>query len=74
MSSAPTSTTEPIITLPTGRLLVTVCVCAAAVAGAWAVIVAATDRAGESVEVDEAMVRDRVSELAKDADLSKFIL
>ncbi len=34
----------------------------------------ATDRAGESVEVDEEMVRERVSELAKNADLSKFIL
>ncbi len=34
----------------------------------------ATDRAGESVEVDEEMVRERVSELAKDTDLSKFIL
>ena len=34
----------------------------------------ATDRAGESIEVDEEMVRERVSELAKDSDLSKFIL
>lgn len=34
----------------------------------------ATDRSGETIEVDDAMVRERVSELAKNADLSKFIL
>jgi ATP-dependent HslUV protease ATP-binding subunit HslU len=34
----------------------------------------ATDRAGESITIDRAYVRDRVAELAKDADLSKFIL
>ena len=34
----------------------------------------ATDRSGESVSVDAAYVRDRVADLAKDADLSKYIL
>jgi ATP-dependent HslUV protease ATP-binding subunit HslU len=34
----------------------------------------ATDRAGSTVVVDAALVKDRVGELAKNADLSKFIL
>ena len=34
----------------------------------------ATDKAGETVAIDAAYVRDRVEDLAKDADLSKFIL
>jgi ATP-dependent HslUV protease ATP-binding subunit HslU len=34
----------------------------------------ATDRAGETVSIDAAYVRERVEDLAKDADLSKFIL
>jgi ATP-dependent HslUV protease ATP-binding subunit HslU len=34
----------------------------------------ASDRSGESVTIDEAYVRDNVADLAKDADLSKFIL
>jgi ATP-dependent HslUV protease ATP-binding subunit HslU len=34
----------------------------------------APDRNGETVTVDAAMVRERVAELAKNADLSKFIL
>ena len=34
----------------------------------------ATDRGGESVRVDAAMVRDRVAGLAHQADLSRFIL
>ncbi len=34
----------------------------------------ATDRAGETVAIDAAYVRERVEDLAKDADLSKFIL
>jgi ATP-dependent HslUV protease ATP-binding subunit HslU len=34
----------------------------------------ATDRAGTSVLIDADLVRDRVAELAKNADLSKFIL
>jgi ATP-dependent HslUV protease ATP-binding subunit HslU len=34
----------------------------------------ATDRAGTTVVIDEALVRERVGELAKNADLSKFIL
>ncbi len=34
----------------------------------------ATDRGGETVVIDAAMVRDKVSDLAKNADLSKFIL
>ena len=34
----------------------------------------ATDRSGESVSIDAAYVRERVSDLAKDADLSKYIL
>jgi ATP-dependent HslUV protease ATP-binding subunit HslU len=34
----------------------------------------ASDRSGETLSIDEAYVRDTVSDLAKDADLSKFIL
>jgi ATP-dependent HslUV protease ATP-binding subunit HslU len=34
----------------------------------------ATDRAGSTVVVDAALVKERVGELAKNADLSKFIL
>ncbi len=34
----------------------------------------ATDRSGETVTIDADYVRDRVAPLAKDADLSKFIL
>jgi len=34
----------------------------------------ATDRAGETIVIDQPDVMDRVGELAKDADLSKFIL
>ncbi len=34
----------------------------------------ATDRAGEAIAVDAAMVRDRVAPLAASADLSRFIL
>jgi ATP-dependent HslUV protease ATP-binding subunit HslU len=34
----------------------------------------ATDRGGERIEIDADYVRDQVSELAKDTDLSKFIL
>jgi len=34
----------------------------------------ASDRAGQSITVDGAMVRERVGELTKKADLSKFIL
>ena len=34
----------------------------------------ATDKAGETVAIDAAYVRERVEGLAKDADLSKFIL
>ncbi|MFT5180747.1 MAG: ATP-dependent HslUV protease ATP-binding subunit HslU [Alphaproteobacteria bacterium] len=34
----------------------------------------ATDRGGETIVIDAEMVRDRVEELAKNADLSKFIL
>ncbi len=34
----------------------------------------ASDRGGETVVIDEAYVRDSVAELAKNADLSKFIL
>jgi len=34
----------------------------------------ASDRKGESIKIDGEMVRDRVGELAKDTDLSKFIL
>jgi len=34
----------------------------------------ASDRAGETITIDGGYVRDRVSDLAKDADLSKFIL
>ncbi len=34
----------------------------------------ATDRGGETVTIDADMVRERVGELAKDADLTKFIL
>jgi len=35
---------------------------------------AATDRSGETVTVDNAYVEQRVGDLARDADLSKFIL
>ena len=34
----------------------------------------ATDRAGETIAIDAKMVQERVAELAKDSDLSKFIL
>jgi len=34
----------------------------------------ATDRAGEEITIDRDYVRERVAELAKDVDLSKFIL
>jgi ATP-dependent HslUV protease ATP-binding subunit HslU len=34
----------------------------------------ATDRGGETIEIDADYVRERVGELAKDTDLSKFIL
>ncbi len=34
----------------------------------------ATDRSGESVSIDAGYVRERVADLAKDADLSKYIL
>jgi ATP-dependent HslUV protease ATP-binding subunit HslU len=34
----------------------------------------ASDRAGATIAVDGAMVRDRVGALAGNADLSKFIL
>ena len=34
----------------------------------------ATDRGGETVVIDKEMVHERVAELAKNADLSKFIL
>jgi len=34
----------------------------------------ATDRSGDAVTIDATYVREQVSELAKDADLSKFIL
>jgi ATP-dependent HslUV protease ATP-binding subunit HslU len=34
----------------------------------------ATDRGGETITIDAEMVRKRVGELAKNADLSKFIL
>jgi len=34
----------------------------------------AADRAGETIQITAEMVRERVEELAKDADLSKFIL
>ncbi len=34
----------------------------------------ATDRSGEAVSIDAAYVRERVADLAKDADLSKYIL
>lgn len=34
----------------------------------------ASDRSGESLSIDEDYVRDTVADLAKDADLSKFIL
>jgi ATP-dependent HslUV protease ATP-binding subunit HslU len=35
---------------------------------------AATDNGGETIKIDAAYVRDRVADLAKNADLSKFIL
>ena len=34
----------------------------------------ATDRSGETITITEALVRENVGDLAKDADLSKFIL
>ena len=34
----------------------------------------ASDRSGEAVNIDETYVREHVGDLAKDADLSKFIL
>jgi len=34
----------------------------------------ASDKAGEKIKIDEKYVRDNIGELAKDADLSKFIL
>ena len=34
----------------------------------------ATDRGGESISIDAAYVQDRIGDLAKNADLSKFIL
>jgi ATP-dependent HslUV protease ATP-binding subunit HslU len=34
----------------------------------------AEDRRGESVTIDAAYVRDKLAELAGDADLSKYIL
>jgi len=34
----------------------------------------ASDRSGEALMIDEDYVRDTVADLAKDADLSKFIL
>ena len=34
----------------------------------------ASDRAGETIVIDAALVRERVGDLAKDADLSRFIL
>jgi len=34
----------------------------------------ATDRGGETIEIDAAYVRDQVEDLAKESDLSKFIL
>ena len=37
-------------------------------------VATATDRGGETIVIDAEMVRERVEELAKNADLSKFIL
>ena len=34
----------------------------------------ASDRPGESITIDSTYVREQVEDLAKDADLSKFIL
>jgi ATP-dependent HslUV protease ATP-binding subunit HslU len=34
----------------------------------------ASDRGGDTVTIDAAYIRERVGELAKDADLSRFIL
>jgi ATP-dependent HslUV protease ATP-binding subunit HslU len=34
----------------------------------------ASDRGGEAIAIDAAYVRDKVADLAKNADLSKFIL
>ena len=34
----------------------------------------ATDKSGESIQIDAAYVRSRIGDLAKNADLSKFIL
>jgi ATP-dependent HslUV protease ATP-binding subunit HslU len=35
---------------------------------------AAPDRAGETIKIDGSYVRERVADLAKNADLSRFIL
>jgi ATP-dependent HslUV protease ATP-binding subunit HslU len=35
---------------------------------------AAPDRSGEAVKIDAAYVRDHIGDLAKNADLSRFIL
>jgi ATP-dependent HslUV protease ATP-binding subunit HslU len=34
----------------------------------------ASDRPGQKIEIDAAYVRERVSSLAKNTDLSKFVL
>jgi len=34
----------------------------------------ASERGGETIEIDAAIVRDRVADLARNADLRKFIL
>ncbi len=34
----------------------------------------ATDRGGEMIKIDAAYVREQVEDLAKESDLSKFIL
>jgi ATP-dependent HslUV protease ATP-binding subunit HslU len=34
----------------------------------------ATDKGGEAIKIDAAYVRARIGDLAKNADLSKFIL
>ncbi|MCL4154312.1 UNVERIFIED_CONTAM: hypothetical protein GTU68_012332, partial [Idotea baltica] len=34
----------------------------------------ATDRGGETIEINAELVRENVAELAKDTDLSRFIL
>jgi ATP-dependent HslUV protease ATP-binding subunit HslU len=35
---------------------------------------AATDSAGQTITIDQGYVREKVADLAKNADLSKFIL